>query len=65
MMKTTNRVTDPYRTTFHRDGSVTIWSVYRQQWERLDVSDLSDETLATLPPRERARIARMAAGDSK
>lgn len=50
---------DPYRTTFHHDGSVTIWSVYRQQWERLDVSDLSDETLATLSPRERARIARM------
>jgi hypothetical protein len=23
---------DPYRTTLHRDGTVTYWSVTRQEW---------------------------------
>ena len=44
------------RTTYHRDGSVTIWSVYRQQWERgIDVA-LAD--LAAMSVRERARVWR-------
>jgi len=55
------RTADPFRTTYHRDGTVTLWSVYRQQWERQHVDDLSDETLATLRPAERDRIARMQA----
>ena len=45
--------TDPYRSTLHRDGTVTVWDVYSQQWERH--SDLSDEILATLGS-ERDRV---------
>lgn len=53
--------TRPYRTRFHRDGTVTLWSVYHQQWERWDAAAVSEGTLATLPKRERDRIGRMAA----
>ena len=46
-------------TTFHRDGTITLWHVYRQQWVRLAAAAISDETLATLSHRERARVLRM------
>lgn len=51
---------DPYRTTYHRDGDVTVWSVYRQGWVRCPASEVSDETLASLSAGERARIERHA-----
>jgi hypothetical protein len=51
---------DAYKTTFHRDGTVTLWNVFRQQWTRRDAAAISDELLATLTPAERARIERMA-----
>lgn len=56
-----------YRSTFHRDGSVTIWNVYTQQWERLSARNLADEQaygnmlMPTLSEAERARILRIAA----
>ena len=50
--------TDPYRTTIHRDGTVTYWSVYQQQWQRASAAALSDATLASLGARDRARVAR-------
>jgi hypothetical protein len=50
-----------YKTTFHRDNTVTFWNVYTQQWERRAASRIADEVLASLPQSERARIARMAA----
>ncbi len=50
-----------YATTYHRDGTVTLWDIYAQQWARLAVERISDETLATLSHAERARIARMRA----
>ena len=55
------------KTKFHRDGTVTYWDVYRQQWVRRSASDILDDPvwgdmiLATLPESERARIARIAA----
>lgn len=51
--------TSTYRSIFHRDGTVTLWHVYRQQWVRLAADAISDETLATLSQRERVRILRM------
>jgi hypothetical protein len=45
---------DPCKTTYHRDGTVTLWDVYTQQWVRGNNWD--DETLATLSSKERARI---------
>lgn len=57
MTKTT---TDPYRSTYHRDGTVTIWSVHQQRRLRVRASDISAETLASLSETERQRIARVA-----
>ena len=50
---------DPYRTKYNRDGTVTIWSTHRQQWERVDVNENSDQTYSTLSPEERSKIERM------
>lgn len=41
----------------HRDGSVTYWSVYAQQWCRR-VRGVSDAELAAMPTRGRARVIR-------
>lgn len=41
-------------TKFHRDGTVTLWSVQCQSWQRL--SHVSAETLASLPAQERRRV---------
>jgi hypothetical protein len=44
----------PYQTKLHRDGSVTIWNVYRQQWQR--TSEPSDSVLASLSVKECERV---------
>ena len=41
------------RTTYHRDGSVTVWNVYTQTWTR--TYKPSDELLASLGT-ERDRV---------
>ena len=35
-----------YDPTYHRDGSVTYWSVTLQQWVRSRWEDVADETYA-------------------
>jgi hypothetical protein len=45
---------DAYRTTYHRDGAVTVWDVHQQEWVRTDRPE--DRILASLPMRERERI---------
>ena len=50
-----------YATTYHRDGTVTVWSVHRQGWVRVHVTSMSDELLSTLTHGERSRIERMRA----
>lgn len=54
MTTTTKR--DPYRTTYHRDHTVTIWDVYQQRWLR--TARPSDAVLASLSPSERERVMR-------
>ncbi len=44
------------RTTYHRDGSVTTWDCIRQNWVR--GCRPSDELLATMDQKERARVIR-------
>ena len=44
------------RTTYHRDGTVTIWDVYQQSWVR--GFQLRDELLASLNDGERDRVLR-------
>lgn len=40
--------------TYHRDGTVTLWNVYTQQWERLRRP--SDSVLGSLNCKDRARV---------
>lgn len=35
-MTKTKAAKHPYSTTFHRDGTVTVWDVYAQGWTRTD-----------------------------
>ena len=55
-----------YATTYHRDGTVTIWDCYAQQWRRLSAAGLvavaaqDNSIMSTLPESERRRIRRMA-----
>jgi hypothetical protein len=44
------------KTRYHRDGTVTLWDVYTQQWVR--TSRPSDRQLAALPSEERERTIR-------
>jgi hypothetical protein len=44
------------KTTYHRDGSVTLWNVYTQQWDRS--KRFSDNVLASLSEPERSRVMR-------
>lgn len=44
------------KTTYHRDGTVTLWDVYRQQWIR--TGQPRDEVLASLGHEERERVIR-------
>jgi len=50
--KKTNQ--DPYRTVCHKDGTVTLWDVYVQNWVR--GSTVSDRVLASLGADERRRV---------
>lgn len=45
-----------YKTTYHRDGTVTIWDVYSQTWTR--TARPGDDILASLSEPERARVMR-------
>ncbi len=45
---------------FHKDNTVTFWSVYEQRWIRVAVQRISDEELAGMNFDERARVIRMA-----
>ena len=56
------------QTRYHRDGTVTVWDVYQQQWTRRPATELVAEAerpspnaiMPTLNARERERIERMA-----
>ena len=37
-----------YRNTYHRDGTISFWNCYKQQWERMPVEDISDEVYASM-----------------
>lgn len=50
-----------YRSTFHRDGTVSFWNVLEQRWERRHAAHIPDAVLATLNDAERNAIARQAA----
>jgi len=51
MTNTTNK--------YHRDGTVTFWSVYQQSWTRCDAARIDHAELAAMNDGERKRIARL------
>jgi hypothetical protein len=54
-MANNNNNGDRNTTKFHRDGTVTYWSIYRQQWfNRIPATEISDEELSTMTNGERA-----------
>lgn len=58
------KASDAYKTTYHRDGTVTYWSVYLQQWKRVSAYALTNrhDDYAALSDDERRRISKMALG---
>ena len=50
-MKTNN-----YKTKYHRDGTITIWNIYLQQWERRQADQIPSDVLASVGNIERERI---------
>ena len=44
------------QSTFHADGTVSYWDVYRQQWQRVAAEFINDKILASLPAIDRERI---------
>lgn len=46
-----------YKSTYHRDGTVTYWSVYHQQWIRRADSVPNNE-LAAMSTEEREKVLR-------
>ena len=51
------RPADPYQTRYHRDRTVTYWSVYEQVWRR-HAYYVPDRELAACSAPERHRIIR-------
>lgn len=51
-----------YGTTYHRDGTVSYWSVCLQQWRRIDAYSLTNrhDDFSALNDNERKQISRMA-----
>ena len=45
------------KTTCHRDGTITYWSVYFQEWME-GVDDIPDRELAAMNGKERDRVIR-------
>ena len=47
---------NPERVIFHRDNTVTYWSVYRQCWTREAVERIPPAEVAAMPAAARARV---------
>lgn len=56
MTRTANSTANSIPIICHRDGSVTVWDVYTQSWQR--GTSLSDRVSASLTAGQRARITR-------
>jgi hypothetical protein len=52
---------DLFKSKFHRDGTVTFWNVYQQQWNRTQASRISDENIASMSASDRTRTIRISA----
>jgi hypothetical protein len=56
MMPAEPVVKPEYAMTFHRDGTVSYWDVFEQQWRRGADASIPDAVLASMNNAERYRI---------
>lgn len=49
--------TTTYKTTYHRDGTVTYWSVHQQTWKR-HAAHVPNKELAAMSADEREKVLR-------
>jgi len=56
------KIKPKYKTTYHRNQTVSYWSVYEQRWMRVTAYSLTNNhsDFASLNDDERKRICRMA-----
>ncbi len=47
-----------YKSTYHRDGTISYWSTYQQVWVRCLGVSISDEDFASMSPPERDKTIR-------
>jgi len=45
---------------YHKNGDVSFWNVYRQEWMRINANCITDNLLATMNDVQREQIARHA-----
>ena len=43
------------KTKFHKDGTITFWSVFNQQWVK-NAQDISDRELSAMSEKEREKV---------
>lgn len=54
----TPRIKQNLGITLHKDGSVSFWDVYRQQWQRTWISEMDHKIVASFSAEERSKIER-------
>jgi hypothetical protein len=52
----TPRISENYKTTFHKDGTVSFWCVYNQIWKRLKMEQIPPQNIASFSFEERSKI---------
>lgn len=49
-----------YESTFHRDGTVSYWDIYAQNWRRQSAASIRDEVLRSFDSEEVDRVRKHA-----
>jgi hypothetical protein len=54
-MRNNMKTRNPLANKYHRNGTITYWSVYRQVWQCDPMGDVPDRELAAWSPEEREK----------
>jgi hypothetical protein len=52
------KIKKEYKSTYHRDGTISYWSTYQQRWIRCFGAGIPDEDYLAMSPLERERVIR-------
>jgi len=52
------KIKKEYKSTYHRDGTISYWSTYQQVWIRSPAAQISDEDFLAMPAKERDHVVR-------